>query len=343
MILHVSRFAGLLALAFLAFVFWTTPLQTESQAAFIIAAICVVPGAMGISFCKQAVKGDSRRRPAMSDVAEAVARAGNARWEPVQMVGSRDTSLTGWLFSPAAPNGDAVILLHGLGRSCERMADHAQFLLQQNYTVLTPDSRAHGCSAGDLITYGLDEVYDVNQWADWLCTGRTVTNLYGLGESLGAAVLLQSLPHSSRFRALVVECPFASFHRVAYDWVAAKLRIHTRYARVALWPVIEAGLLYARWRYRLQLQNASPERAIATTDVPVLLIHGTDDRLVPLEHARRLRRSNPGAVTLWEVNGAGHTGALSLCPDLFSHRVLQWFTAHAQLSPELAESDRIAA
>lgn len=336
MIARRSKVVGLylacsLASALVIFLLWTAAPPSELQAAALIVAVAVgAPGFIGIRFCKQAVEGDGRRGHAIPAVADAVARDGNARWEPVHTVGSRDTTLGGWLFSPAAPNGDAVLLLHGLGRNCQWMAEHAQFLLRQHYTVLVPDSRGHGCSGGQLTTYGLDEVPDVCSWADWLCNTRQVNNLYGLGESLGAAVLLQSLSCSSRFRAMVAECPFASFHRVAYDWVAAKFGIQAPYARVALWPVIETGLLYARFRYNLHLKNASPERAVADTRVPILLIHGSEDRLVPLEHSRRLRGSNPAAVTLWEVSGAGHTGALSTCPDAFSHRVLQWFTAHAQ-------------
>ena len=42
------------------------------------------------------------------------------------------------------------------------------------------------------------------------------SSLYGLGESLGAAILIESLPREPRFRAVVAECPFDSFEDIAY-------------------------------------------------------------------------------------------------------------------------------
>src|SRR5687767_78995 len=118
-------------------------------AAFILVGLAAMLGVLGILFCEEAVRGArKKRRPTVSTVAEAVAQAGNAVWEPVYTAGNDGTRLSGWLFSPAMPNGDAVVLLHGVGRTCERMAEHAQFLLRQHYTVLVPDSRAHGGSGG---------------------------------------------------------------------------------------------------------------------------------------------------------------------------------------------------
>jgi hypothetical protein len=48
-------------------------------------------------------------------------------------------------------------------------------------------------------------------------------NVYGMGESLGAAVLLQALGRERRFSAVVAECPFANFERVAEDRVAQRI------------------------------------------------------------------------------------------------------------------------
>ena len=39
---------------------------------------------------------------------------------------------------------------------------------REGYTVLLPDSRAHGSSGGAIVTYGVLEKYDVLQWADWM-------------------------------------------------------------------------------------------------------------------------------------------------------------------------------
>lgn len=45
--------------------------------------------------------------------------------------------------------------------------------------------------------------------------------------------------------------------------------------------------------------------ALATLAVPTLVVHGTDDDVVPIEHGRRLAASIPGAAHLW-LAGVGH-------------------------------------
>ena len=70
-----------------------------------------------------------------------------------------------------------------------------------------PDSRAA------LVTYGVKEAEDIHLWADYLYRTQDVQNLYGLGDSMGGAVLLQSLPLEPRFQAVVAESAFFDLYR----------------------------------------------------------------------------------------------------------------------------------
>src|SRR5580704_18889417 len=97
--------------------------------------------------------------------------------------------LSAWWFSPAMPNGDCVVVLHGIGDSRAGSAGFAPMFLKAGYSVLVPDSRAHGASGGEFVTYGLLERYDVIAWADWM-KNAACKNLDALGESLGASVLI---------------------------------------------------------------------------------------------------------------------------------------------------------
>ena len=45
--------------------------------------------------------------------------------------------------------------------------------------------------------------------------------------------------------------------------------------------------------------------ALATLAVPTLVVHGTDDDVVPIEHGRRLAALIPDAAHLW-IDGVGH-------------------------------------
>ena len=69
--------------------------------------------------------------------------------------------------------------------------------LKAGYSVLMPDSRAHGESGGEIVTYGLLEKFDVARWAAW-ARQHKCEKLYGLGESLGGAILLEAAPRSCK-------------------------------------------------------------------------------------------------------------------------------------------------
>src|SRR5258705_4872534 len=128
-----------------------------------------------------------------------LARATNSTWEPARITAADGIPLEGWLFRPADGGGSAVMLLHGVGDSRLGMMEHAHYLLDAGFIVLVPDFRGHGSSGGDITTYGIREAGDVHAWAEWLFRERGIHRLYGMGESLGAAIRLQPLPPDPRF------------------------------------------------------------------------------------------------------------------------------------------------
>src|SRR5215471_19818394 len=127
--------------------------------------------------------------------------------------------LRAWLIRPNQLNGDAVILLHGLSDNRLGMSGYARLLLARGYTVMMPDARAHGSSDGSLATYGLLERYDIHDWVEWIELGERPKCIFGLGESMGAAQLLQALAVEHRFCAVAAESPFSNFREIAYDRV----------------------------------------------------------------------------------------------------------------------------
>ncbi len=71
----------------------------------------------------------------------------------------------------------------------------------------------HGASGGETVTYGILEAEDIARWAAWLSRQPGVMRVYGLGESMGAANLIESLPRRPGFRAIVAECPVRNVRR----------------------------------------------------------------------------------------------------------------------------------
>jgi pimeloyl-ACP methyl ester carboxylesterase len=237
------------------------------------------------------------------------------------------TVLRAWQIRPHRNNADAVILLHGLGDNRFGMTGPAQLLLAHGFTVLLPDARAHGASGGNLAAYGLIERNDIHEWFNFMVARDHPRCIFGLGESMGAAELLQSLAVEPRFCAVAAESSFSSFREIAYDRMGQPLNLGPWFGRTISRPVVEFAFLYARLKYRLDMQQVSPENAVAATAVPVLLIHGEIDSNIPLRHSLRIQARNSSAV-LWEVPNADHCGAISVAPQQFEQKLIAHFVPH---------------
>jgi pimeloyl-ACP methyl ester carboxylesterase len=255
-----------------------------------------------------------------------VAHTHDSKFDDIAIRAGDGVTLSGWSIRPRNANGQTVILLHGLGDNRMGMIGYAELLLVHGFTVLMPDARAHGASGGQLATYGLLESDDIRRWSDWIQQNQHPGCIFGLGESMGAAQLLQSLQTESHFCAVAAESPFSSFREIAYDRVGQFFHTGPWLGRTALRPVVEVAFGYARWKYDLNFDLLSPERIVAATTVPVLLIHGRDDRNIPVRHSRRIASHNP-SLTLWEVPDADHCGAVSTAPHEFEHRLMDWFAS----------------
>lgn len=244
----------------------------------------------------------------------------------VSIVAGDKVKLSAWWLRPDRSNGNCVAVMHGIGDSRVGSSGFAPMFLNEGYSVLLPDSRAHGASEGQFVTYGLLERYDVIAWADWMRT-TGCRHLYGLGESLGASILIEAAAIQPAFAAIVAESPYADLRETAQYRVRQMLGGPAFVAVPAARVVVSSAMFYASWMDGLNLQQISPLSAIAHASTPILLIHGLNDLRTPPSNSEKLARANP-RDPLWLVPNALHTGAAVAEPEEFRRRVLTWFAEH---------------
>jgi len=258
---------------------------------------------------------------------QALATADSARFSDSSISARDGVALKAWFLQPQSGTRDAVILLHGVSDNRLGMFGYGRWLLSKNYAVLLPDARAHGLGGG-LASYGLNESDDIHRWVDWLEETYHPRCIYALGESMGAAQLLQALAKESRFCAVVAESPFATFREVAYARFGREFHTGPWIGKTFFRPTVDVGFLFVRFRYGLDMEKASPQNAVEMTRTPILLIHGLNDRNIPPYHSDEIQSHNPSEVTVWKVPGAVHTGAHNAAPAEFEAKVLSWFQSH---------------
>src|SRR5271156_969265 len=171
--------------------------------------------------------------------AEMLQRTGATK-EDLEVTAQDGTILRGWKIRPENPNGDWVLLYHGISDNRTGNLGHAAFLLTSGYSVMMMDSRAHGQGGGDMAPYGGKERADTRAIVDATYASEGIRHFYALGVSMGAAIALQSAAVEPRIVAVVAEDPFENLREVNYDY--AGLEVSPLLGKTLLRPASMAAM-----------------------------------------------------------------------------------------------------
>src|SRR5437016_2101272 len=231
--------------------------------------------------------------------------------------------LLGWKVRPKNPNGNWVLLFHGVADNRVGVLGQAEFLLRAGYSVVMMDARAHGASGGPMAAYGWLERSDTSAIIDALESSEHAKHIFALGESMGAGIVLQSAAADPRIKAVVAEASFASLREATYDY--AGLRKYPWLGKTFFAPLSWTLLYRDESLAGFHAAEVSPEKSVAARAFPVLLICDEKDVALPCRHTERIYAAARGPRQLWVVPGAFHTAALGFQPVEFRRRVLAFF------------------
>jgi uncharacterized protein len=234
--------------------------------------------------------------------------------------------LKGWKVRAQQPNGDWVLLYHGVGDNRTGTLGYAELLLRHGYNVVMMDARAHGESGGDIATYGWKERWDTVAVASALYSTENVRHLFALGVSMGASVALQSAAVEPRIAGVVAEDPFADLREVSYDY--AGLQFCPLLGKTLFRPASIVAMHEMAAAGGFDPDDVSPAKAVAARAFPVLLICGTRDHTIPCRHAERIYAAATGPKELWIVEGAEHASAYGRAPAEYEERVIRFLASH---------------
>ena len=257
----------------------------------------------------------------LQQTAEMLKRSGAAK-EDLNVRSPDGVELRSWKIRPRSPNGDWVLLFHGVSDNRTGVLGHAEFLLRHGYSVAMMDSRAHGESGGDMATYGWKERYDTVVIVNGLYSTEKVSHLYALGVSMGASIALQSAAVEPRIEGVVAEDPFADLREVSYDY--AGLHFSPFLGKTLFRPASIFAMEALAKTGGFDPDDVSPDKAVAARPFPVLLICGTRDSTIPCRHAEQIYRTATGPKELWVVSGAAHASALGHAPAEYEERVVRF-------------------
>lgn len=235
-----------------------------------------------------------------------------------------------WWFPDGEPKA-VIMLVHGLGEHAGRYGHVAERLVGSGYAVEAIDHRGHGRSSGDrAFVRGYDELMsDMSIWRATVAGAHPDLPLFVLGHSMGGNLAVgHALAEPDGIAGLVLSGPALE---VGDDLAPWKLTIFSLVAKVAPKvrpealsadaisrdpavveayrndPLVYTGKISAGMGAALiGAMQSFPDR-YHELEMPILLLHGTDDQLANIEGSRTLERSAVNAaVTASYYDGLFH-------------------------------------
>ncbi|QHI70052.1 alpha/beta hydrolase [Tichowtungia aerotolerans] len=232
------------------------------------------------------------------------------KFEEVQFPSKDGTKLFGW-FIPARDNAlGTVIHFHGNAQNMSAHYSFVSWLPANGFNLFVFDYRGYGKSEGRISRRGVYE--DSVAAIEYIKTRTDIdqNKIILFGQSIGGVNAL-SVAGNNRFDGVVgvaADSAFSSYKGVAMD--------HT-----TLLKPLAALLISNKFSPKKSVQNISP--------VPLLLIHGTADKVVPYRHAEVLLKKAGEPKELWTVPNGKHTEALGAYFTEFAPKLLTQFKTWA--------------
>lgn len=220
--------------------------------------------------------------------------------------------LNGWFLKAQGEARATIVYLHGNAQNLTSHVAYVDWLPAAGYNVLVVDYRGYGLSTGKPSRQG---VFDDAKAAWFYALSRPDVDpgkMILFGQSLGGAnaLALAGRVRLPGLRAVIADSAFSSYGRIGREKI-----LQIPVLGWLLWPfsplIVSSGL--------------SAEPVVGhIAPVPLLLIHGDRDTVVPPSHSDRLFMHAGAPKLLWTVHGAGHAEALGRFRATTAPRLLKF-------------------
>lgn len=228
-------------------------------------------------------------------------------FENVTFSTSDQVKLHGW-FLPVAKGQSVkgtVVFSHGNAGSIGHHLPFTDWLPRNGYQLLMYDYRGFGKSGGAPSREGL--IRDVEAAFAYSLTRKDIAGgkIYSFAHSLGGAKSIVALTRTKvpGLRAVITDGTFASYEGMA---------------------TIMAG----NFGKNLVSDELSPKSVVGKLPVPLLMIHGTADEVVPLSQGKELYAAARPRKTFYEVPGGRHGDSLARNNGEYRKKMLEWMAQY---------------
>ncbi len=226
-------------------------------------------------------------------------------FEDVEFASADGTKLHGWFLPARGSARGTVVFSHGNAGSLGHHLGFAMWMVEAGYQVFMYDYRGFGKSGGGVDRRGM--IHDVRAAFDYVSARADVDSnkLVSYGHSLGGAKSITALAENpvEGLRAVIVDGAFSSYQGMAK----------------IIGGQLGANLVTDEWAPKDFVGKLPP--------VPLLVVHGAEDEVVPISHGRELFEAAKQPKTIFEVKNGRHGDALSRDNGAYRKRLIEWLGA----------------
>ncbi len=268
------------------------------------------------------LKMDREQYNALGDkVKEPVRFVKQAEYEKVAIVSYDGYVLTGKYFH----NKDGApldIIFHGYrSNSFNDCGGGFKLAWDLGHNVLLPDQRSHGESQCNIITFGVNERHDCVSWCEYAKNRFNNVKIVISGVSMGAATVLMAsdLDLPNNVKGIIADCGFSRPIDIILE-VGRTMHISPKIAS----PFVSFA---AKLLGGFDINQTSAVQAVKNAKVPILIVHGDEDRLVPVKMAYKIYEACNNKKQLLIVKGAGHGLSYIIEEELYKTTINNFKTA----------------
>lgn len=259
---------------------------------------------------------DPQYAPLQEPLMDWVDRADGIPYEDV-WTRSRDGLKLHGRYYETAPGAPVQIQFHGYrGSPLRDFCVGLPMALELGCNVLLIDERAHGKSEGRCLSFGVLEREDCLCWVNFLrerCGEETPVVLYGVSMGAATVMMAPALGLPGNVRGIIADCGYDSPKNILIEVMSRE-----GFPPKLFYPLVRLG---GRLFGGFDVAAASPETALVGSTVPVLFLHGEEDRFVPLRMSQRNFAVCTASKTLVTIPGAPHAASSVVAPDTYRNAV----------------------
>ncbi len=198
------------------------------------------------------------------------------------------------------PDAPTLILVHGWGKSVGRLIPYIKNLYGNGFNILAFDARNHGSSDGNGISSLLTFAEDIVAGIRFVTERNRNRDIFLLGMSIGGAAAVYAAARAPEIKKVVtVGAPTNPAEVMGYQ---------LKKKHIPYFPFIWLLFEIIQLKIGVRFSELATVNNIGKAEAEFLIIHGAVDKVVPVDHGRRIcERSRPGKAELWVVPDGGHS------------------------------------